>query len=53
MRTDIACLIHFINVHVGDFNFYLNPKLDKFDNMSNRNDNPLYRNRVNVSKRLF
>ncbi len=30
----------------GDFNFYLNPKLDKLDNMSNMNDNPIYRNEI-------
>lgn len=27
----------------GDFNLYLNPKLDKMDTMSNNNDNPVYR----------
>ena len=30
----------------GDFNFYLDPKLDKLDNMSNRQDNPVYRNEI-------
>ncbi len=27
----------------GDFNIYLNPKLDKIESMSNKNDNPVYR----------
>ncbi len=30
----------------GDFNFYLNPNLDKLDSMSNKNDNTIYRNEV-------
>jgi len=30
----------------GDFNLYLNPKLDKLDTMSNKGDNPVYRNEI-------
>ena len=30
----------------GDFNLYLNPTLDKLDSMSNKNDNPVYRNEI-------
>ena len=30
----------------GDFNFYLDPKLDKLDSMSNRHDNPIYRSEI-------
>ena len=30
----------------GDFNLYLNPKLDKLDSMSNKSDNPVYRSEV-------
>jgi exonuclease III len=30
----------------GDFNLYLNPKLDKLDNMSDTGDNPEYRNNL-------
>ena len=30
----------------GDFNFYLNPKLDKLDSMQNRNDSIEYRKEV-------
>jgi exonuclease III len=30
----------------GDFNIYLNPKLDKSDKMSNKNDNPVYRDEI-------
>ena len=32
----------------GDFNVYLNPRLDKLDNMPNTNDNPDYRNSINA-----
>ncbi len=30
----------------GDFNFYMDPKLDKLDSMSNKSDNPIYRNEI-------
>ncbi len=30
----------------GDFNFYMNPKLDKMDNMSGKNDDPIYRKEI-------
>ncbi len=30
----------------GDFNFYLNPKLDNLDIMSSKNDNLVYRNEI-------
>ncbi len=30
----------------GDFNIYLNPKLDKIESMSNKNDNPVYRKNI-------
>ena len=30
----------------GDFNIYLNSKLDKLDKMSNKNDNPVYRDEI-------
>ncbi len=31
---------------VGDFNFYSNPKLDKLNVMSSKNDNPIYRSDI-------
>jgi len=30
----------------GDFNFYLNPKVDKSDTVTNKNDNPVYRTEI-------
>ncbi len=30
----------------GDFNFYMDRKLDKIDNMSGKNDNPIYRKEI-------
>ena len=30
----------------GDFNFYMDPKLDKLDSMSNKSDNPIYRKEI-------
>ncbi len=42
-------LAPFMNENIllgGDFNFYLNPKLDKLDIMSNKNDNMVYRNEI-------
>ncbi len=43
----------------GDFNIYLNPKLDQIESMSNKNYNPLYRKNIcsfdgiNEPHRLF
>ena len=42
-------LVPFANENLiigGDFNFYLNLMLDKIDLMSNKNDNPHYRNEI-------
>ncbi len=30
----------------GDFNFYMDPKLEKLDSMSNKSDNPIYRKEI-------
>ena len=30
----------------GDFNFYMDPQVDKLDSMSHQNDNPLYRKEI-------
>ncbi len=42
-------LASFMNENIllgGDFNYYLNPKLDKLDNMSSMNDHPIYQNEI-------
>ncbi len=39
-------LSYFANENIligGDFNFYMEPQIDKMDSLSNRNDNPTYR----------
>ncbi len=42
-------LAPFMNENIllgGDLNFYLNPKLDKLNIMSSKNNNPVYRNEI-------
>ena len=44
-----AVLISYENEHMligGNFNLYLNPKLDKLDTMSNQHDNLVYRSEI-------
>ncbi len=44
-------LSYFANENIlihGDFNFYMDPQIDKMDSMSNRNDNPTYRKEISA-----
>jgi exonuclease III len=48
IKNELAPFMNDNIVLGGDFNFYTNPKLDKLDSMSNKNDNPFYRAEVKV-----